>query len=171
VYFIPPILDNEHQLIAGELGVIFGVTIKWKGLGEAFIGANVTDRADWETNYRAPDALVFLNGHAAVDRDTHWLGGPDLAVEILSTGDRSREKLAFYAAVGTREVLLIDRDPWRLELYRLTDGEMVEVGHSELPDAGTLASAVVPLSFRLIPGPQRPVIEVTGREPEQSWTI
>ncbi|MEZ0264108.1 MAG: Uma2 family endonuclease [Phycisphaerae bacterium] len=171
VYFMPPIANNEHQALLGELVMIFGVVVNWKGLGRVFPGANVSDREDWKTNYRVPDVLVFLNGNPAQNRFTHWLGGPDLAVEIISSRDRSREKLDFYAAVGTREVLLIDREPWRLELYRLTEGRMVEVGRSEVPTSAVIASAVVPLTFRLIEGSERPRIEVTGREAGQEWVI
>ena len=36
----------------------------------------------------------------------------------------SREKLDFYAKVGTREVLILDRDPWSLELYALRRDRM-----------------------------------------------
>ncbi len=83
-----------------------------------------TRPSDWTKNYRCPDVLVFLPGNPAEDRGTHWLGGPDFAVEIMSRGDRSRKKLDFYAKVGVRELLLIDRRPWKLELYRRHDDRL-----------------------------------------------
>ena len=59
-----------------------------------FPGCNVSDRPKrWKKNYRCPDVAVFLPGNPAEDRETHWFGGPDFAVEILSPYDRSREKL------------------------------------------------------------------------------
>jgi len=51
------------------------------------------------------------------------VGGPDFAVEILNPGDRTPEKLPFYASVNVRELLVVDRDPWSLELFRLCDGQ------------------------------------------------
>ena len=69
-------------------------------------------RTSWKKNYRCPDVAVFLPGNPAEDRGTHWLGGPDFAVEVLSPDDRSRKKLDFYAKVGVRELLLVDRKPW-----------------------------------------------------------
>ncbi|HSI35178.1 MAG TPA: Uma2 family endonuclease, partial [Tepidisphaeraceae bacterium] len=171
VYFMPPIANNEHQSFLGRMVVVFGNLVTLKGLGEVVPGANVSDRDDWTSNYRVPDMLVFLNGNPSVNKVTHWRGGPDLAVEIVSPRDRSREKLAFYAAVGTREVLLIDRDPWQLELYRLSGDEMVEVGRSSLQASESVASAVVPVSLRMIPGAQRPQIEVTSLVTRESLTI
>ena len=88
-------------------------------------GANITDlEEDWTHNYRCPDVVVFLKEGRAINRETHFFGGPDFAVEIVSEFDRSREKLPFYARVGVRELLLVDRDPWVLELFRLQDDRL-----------------------------------------------
>jgi len=71
--------------------------------------------------------------------------------------------------VGVRELLLIDRDPWGLELYRLHDGRMELVGQSRLEKADVLQSAVLPVAFRLIPGDARPGIEVSHNDGIQKW--
>jgi len=93
-----------------------------------------------------------------------WLGGPDFAVEIVSPDDASRDKLDFYARVGVRELLVIDRDASALELYRLQGRRMISVGRSIAGDTTTtLQSEVIPLSFRLIEGGARPLIEVHPR--------
>src|SRR5207253_305814 len=82
----------------------------------------------------------------ARDCGTHWCGGPDFCVEIASPGDRSRDKLAFYAGIGVRELLLVDRDPWALELFRLSAGRLEPVGRSDLSKQDALPSPVVPVS-------------------------
>jgi Uma2 family endonuclease len=69
-----------------------------------------------ETELPLPDVVVALAGGQAKDCGTHWCSGPDFVVEIRSPSEDPRDKLDFYAAVGTREVLVIDRDPWALEL-------------------------------------------------------
>ncbi|MEM9702221.1 MAG: Uma2 family endonuclease, partial [Planctomycetota bacterium] len=87
-------------------------------------------------------------GNTAEAKVSHWLGGPDLAVEILSEGDLALEKLPFYASVGVRELWLLDRDPWRLSCYRLTDGELKPAGATE-PGGTAVRSEVLPLSWTL----------------------
>jgi hypothetical protein len=110
---------------------------------------------------------LFLGGNLAEDRRTHWFGGPDLALEIVSPDDRSRDKLDFYARVGTREVLILDRDPWQMELYQLDQGEL-QLRGTVTPDGGVLTSAVTPFTFQLVGAQPRPQVKIvhtgTGRE-------
>jgi Uma2 family endonuclease len=170
VYVVPPAPNNEHQDLLSELSFIFRIGAD-RGAGDRVLpGCNVSDRAaGWTENYREPDLAVFLAGTAAVNHGTHWQGGPDLAVEIVSPGERSRDKLPFYAAVGTREVLVIDRDPWQLELYRLAAGAMQLVGTSTPAAPTPVASAVLPLTFALAAGTPRPVVEVRHTD-GRTWT-
>ena len=114
---------------------------------------------------------VFLTDNPAERCGAFWYGGPDFAIEIVSPEDRSRDKLEFYASVGVRELLLVDHDPWKLELYRLQDGRLVEAGQSTLEDSTALASEVVPLSWRLVSGKDRPGIEIVHADGEQRWVV
>jgi Uma2 family endonuclease len=114
---------------------------------------------------------VYLPGNPAEDRDTHWFGGPDFAVEVVSAYDHSREKLPFYATVGVRELLLVYRKPWRLELYRLGDGALGLAGTSDLSSPALLTSTVLPLSFRLTAGSPRPRIEATRPQDQRTWIV
>lgn len=167
-----PIANNEHQDLVGALSAVLRVVIGWTGLGDVFPGVNVSDReVDWTQNYRVPDVAVFLRGTRAQNRETHWFGGPDFAVEILSEGDRSREKLGFYASVGTRELLLVDRQRWALELYRLEGGALLPVGVAAVDRGGPIASDVVPLSFRLQAGSPRPKVVVEHGDGRQRWEV
>jgi len=86
VYVMSPDLDNVHQILVGRLA--FAISAAY-GDDRTLVlaGANITDRADdWTKNYRCPDVLVFLPGNPAEDRETHYLGGPDFAAEIISRG-------------------------------------------------------------------------------------
>lgn len=170
VYVMSPIANNEHMEIVTRLSAAFLASLAERPRDRVLAGCNVSDQPEnWSKNYRVPDVAVFLPGNPAEDRDTHWLGGPDLAVEILSPGDHARKKFDFYAQVGVRELLLVDRRPWRLELYRRDDGPWTTVGQSEIDNPATLASTVLPLTFRLIPGPKRPQVEVTRTTDGQTW--
>jgi Uma2 family endonuclease len=168
-YVMAPIADTEHQDLQGYLTSVF-LQAAQRGV-RVHPGTNVSDRVDgWEHNYRCPDVAVFLPDTGARDHGTHWVGGPDLAVEILSHGDRTPHKLPFYASVKVRELLVIGRDPWSLELYQLKDGQLASTGRLE-PGDGVLSGQVLPLSFRLIPASPRPTIEVTHRETGQRWSV
>lgn len=172
VYMMSPLANDEHQEIVGGLQAVLYRVIQETGLGKVRPGVNVSDRHDdWKENYRCPDVVVRLENGLAEIRDTYWLGGPDFLVEVVSPDDQTYEKLPFYEALGTREVLVIDRRPWALLLYRLTDGKLVEVGRSTLENSATLPSEVVPLTFRLISGSSRPRIEVTQSATGQRWDL
>ncbi len=172
VYFMAPAPNNEHQELIGGFIHILNVVKEDGGLGGIFPGINITDRPDdWTKNFRVPDVAVFVNSTKAMSRDTHWLGGPDLAVEIVSHRDRSREKFAFYEKVGTRELLIVDRDPWQLELHRLVDGKLVLAGTSTLANNEWIHCETVPLNMRLQPGESRPMIELSHTTSEETWSI
>jgi Uma2 family endonuclease len=94
-----------------------------------------------------------------------------LAVEIVSEDDRSRDKIPFYARVGTRELLVIDRDPWSLELFRLSGGELRSIGTATLENGLVLASETLPLTFRLVRGDDRPSILVTHTPDGRTWNV
>ncbi len=151
VYVMSPLANNEHQSLATEIAAAITTQIDWRGLGRTLAGANVSDRReDWLHNYRVPDVLVYLNETSGEDCGTHWCGGPDFAVEIVSPNDRTLDKLDFYAKVGTRELLVIDRDPWQLTLYRLSgQRKLVPAGLSSLTQLSVIQSAVLPLCFAI----------------------
>src|SRR5947208_2767487 len=104
VYFMPPLPNNEHQFFQTQLAVVLQLALGSVDQGTAYAGVNVSNREKgWQKNYRCPDVAVILPGCKAKNCGTHWFGGPDFAVEILSPKDRSREKLPFYSSVGVRE--------------------------------------------------------------------
>ncbi|WP_435022116.1 Uma2 family endonuclease [Tundrisphaera sp. TA3] len=172
VLFVSPIPNVEHQRIGTRLSRAFLEAIEDDGLGMVLHGTNVSDRGQgWVQNYRCPDIAVYLVGNPSRDWNTHWEGGPDFAVEIVSPADRSREKLDFYAKVGVRELLVIDRKPWRLELYRLGDGVLTSAGSIEPGQANLLDSEVLPLKLRLDAGTPRPTIAVIHDDGLRRWTV
>jgi Uma2 family endonuclease len=172
VYVMPPMPNNEHQQLVMCLGAVLQDVVGWTGQGTVCPGVNVSDRdQDWRQNYRVPDVAVFLRGGTAQNRDTHWVGGPDFVVEITSPADDTRDKLPFYGQVGVRELLLIDRDPWRLELYRLQGRQLTLAGQATAEQPAALASTVVPLSFNLRPGAGRPLLEVVLPGTDRTWLV
>jgi Uma2 family endonuclease len=172
VYMMSPLADNEHQQIASALASAIRNSLGWNTSFQIFAGVNVSDRdKDWEHNYRCPDIAVYSKDTPAKDCGTHWCGGPDFAVEIMSPNDRSREKLEFYARVGVQELMLVDRSTWTLEFYRLQTRRLVLDGISTAAEGQSLGSEVLQLNFRLLSGKPRPGIEVACADGGKSWTV
>lgn len=162
VYVMSPEADNEHQELATDLAGAVKQAVAIPGRVRSIAGTNVSDRAEgWRKNFRIPDVAVFLPGNRAEDRRSHWLGGPDFAVEILGRGDRSRKKFDFYARVNVRELMLIARAPWQMEIHRHDGTSWSQVGSSSPSSPSLLSSLVLDLGLRLIDGEERPRVEVT----------
>ena len=172
LYLMPPMPDDEHQEIASRLGAVLQQVVGWDGPDKVYVGVNVSDRREeWKRNYRVPDIAVFLSGTSATDCGTHWCGGPDFVAEIVSPDDRTRDKLPFYAQIGVRNLLLVERQPWALELHELRDGQLALAGESTLEAPAVLSSTVLPVTFRLVAGTDRPSIEVAHSDGSQRWSV
>jgi len=172
VYVMSPPGDVEHFGVTNDLATVLTMVVKWNGLGQVFAGVGISDhREGWEKNFRVPDVSVFLNGNPAENCGTHWCGGPDFAAEIVSPRDRTRKKIPFYEKIGTRELMIVDRRPWRISLFRLTDGKLIEVGQSALASREPLASKTVPLSFQLVQAGERPTIRIKHLVDDRQWAI
>lgn len=103
------------------------------------------DAAKWTENYRIPDLVLLSPSRFEIDRNEYFNGGPDAVVEIHSPGDEAHEKLDFYAAVGVREVWIIDRDSKRPEVFCRAGNKLVP----RKADAdGWVGSEVVGAEFR-----------------------
>jgi Uma2 family endonuclease len=172
VYVMSPLANNEHQYLVARFCAIYSYLLLVPDEGQIFPGCNVSDRiAQWEHNYRCPDVAVFLAANPARDCGTHWFMGPDHAVEIASEGDRSRDKLGFYNQVNVRELLIVSRDPWNLELFQQQNGQLQSVGVLEPGSSSFLASVVLPMELRLMTGTDRPKIGIRSTDGKKSWTI
>jgi Uma2 family endonuclease len=172
VYVVTPLPSNEHQVLVGEFAYVLGEVIARPRLGQVLPGANLSDRDQgWEKNFREPDVAVFLRSGRAIDRGTHWQGAADFLVEIISPGERTREKIPFYSSIGVVELLVIDREPWSLELYRHENGQLTKTGQSTLASPDVLECCTVGLTLRLVPGQSRPQIEATHPATGRTWTF
>jgi Uma2 family endonuclease len=172
VYIMAPLPNIEHQELLNNISVAISNALAGQPGVRVFPGVNVSDRKDdWERNYRCPDVAVVLPDSRAVACGAFYFGGPDFIVEVASDYDRSRDKFDFYASVGVREFLLVDRNPWQLELYALRGKKLALACRGDVQDSGVLASQVLPLTFQLIapPRPGRPQIEIVRTTDGQRW--
>jgi Uma2 family endonuclease len=172
VYVMASAPNDEHQKIVTRFARPLIETIEDASLGEVRFGVNLaSDPDDWECDFRIPDIVVFLKGSKSVCHNTFWSGPPDFVVEVISPFDKSRDKLEFYSKIRTRELLLVDRDPWQLELYRLQRGKLKLMAKCAPGGSSSVVSQVLPLEFRLAQATPRPIIEVAATDSERSWTV
>lgn len=172
IYMMAPMPNDEHRQIVTDLASILKAVIGWSGLGDVRAGVNVSDReTDWRGNYRVPDVAVFLSGGSARNCGTHWVGGPDFVVEVVSSGDRTREKIPFYWGLGVSELLIIEREPWTLELLRSDENQLTSVAVATEECPNPFSSAGVPLAFDLVRGDSRPEIVVNETPGERRWIV
>jgi len=146
LHMIPP-PSGQHQIFGTELVSILRGQVRSLGLVASYEtdvfrpGAELTD-------YRIPD-LVITRPEVRTSRGVE--GPPDVVVELLSPEDESRDKLPFYEAMGTKEVLLIDPESRAVELHVLRGGKL----HIVLPDSdGGLRSEVLGVRFVPASGPK-----------------
>ncbi|MHB0960290.1 MAG: Uma2 family endonuclease [Pirellulaceae bacterium] len=172
VYMMAPMPNHEHQVLVGRFTRVLDEIVTDAEAGDVVPGVNVSDRVHgWETNFRVPDVAVFLKTTSAVNHDQFWCGGPDFLVEIVSPHDQTRQKLGFYGAIRTRELLVVDRDPWRLELYRHDGDSLRLVATGLIGEDAWLESDVLGLRLRLRSDTGRPRIEVQHTASGKSWRI
>lgn len=172
VYVMSPIADNEHQEIVAGLTAAFYQAIGDAKAGSVFPGINASDRiARWKKNFRSPDVVVILRGSAAENHGTFWTGPLDFVVEVISRGDRSQKKLPFYSKIGVREALLVERNPWRLKLYRHDGSKLQLVGECAAVAAPPVGSEVLPFTFGLVEADdhERPLILLAHQLDGRTW--
>lgn len=171
VYRISSPRDNLHSQIASDLCAIFVHAIDWSGCGEVRFGVNISDRRDnWLFNIRIPSVCVMLSNGCSENCGDFWLGGPDFVVEISTLDEDLHEKIAFYQSVGVRELLIIERKPWKIELYRL-DGDKLKLAESAETGDHEIVSEVIPFGFQFVQGENRPGIAVRNARTGESRTI
>ncbi|CAN5168480.1 hypothetical protein BH24ACT1_BH24ACT1_10170 [soil metagenome] len=137
VLHMVPAPSGPHQGLGTNLLVVLVPRARKRGLVATY--ETSVHRAD--DDYRVPD-LVFTLPAARTHRGVD--GGAELVVEILSPGDESYVKLDWYAALGVREMLIVDPDTMAVELYRGTPDGPVRVAPD---DDGRVWSGVLGAGF------------------------
>ncbi len=112
---------DRHSAVALALGARLLGFVKEHHLGHV-MGADAGYRLPGG-NVRSPDASFVSKGRFPNDRPSEDWGSlaPDLAVEVVSPGDRPRhvlDKVGEYLAVGVRLVWVIDPRTRRATIHR-----------------------------------------------------
>jgi Uma2 family endonuclease len=123
VLHMTPAPNVEHQRILDELMAFLIPHLSAIGRGTLRSGISIF-RAP--KDYRIPDLTFIAAGREFVLHDDGVRdGAPDAVIEIRSPDDETYEKPPFFAAIGTAEVIVIDRDTKRPEIFRLAGSQYV----------------------------------------------
>ena len=128
VLHMAPAPAYEHQRIVGAIDRFLGLLCDRDRRGVLAIGINVFNEASTVPDYRIPDFTFIAAGRERLlARDGVRGGGPDAVIEIRSPDDETYEKLPFFARLGVREVIVVDRDTKQPEIFRLAGTQYVAV--------------------------------------------
>jgi Uma2 family endonuclease len=153
VLHVPPFPTSLHQDLQAQL--MFALRPLAEGRGWKIFGEiAVYDPAKGERNYRVPDVNVvdpaFLSRRGVEGR-------VELAIEILSPDDESREKFQFFARHGTQELWLVEPETRAFEVYVLRGGTYF----ASAPDAqGLVRAPMFDLTLQTVDGK----LVISGRE-------
>ncbi len=137
LHMVPPPSD-EHQAVASELFLTLAPLAKRRGLLARYDPTGVF-RPGVENDYRIPDQTY---AHPDVRSERGIEGAASLVVEILSPYDETYRKLDWYAEVGVGEVLVIEPETRRVELFANRVGRMVPVEPAYIEALGVRADTV-----------------------------
>jgi Uma2 family endonuclease len=151
VLHIAPAPSYEHQRMLDELTLFLGALLKRTKRGTLRSGINVFSDKVPVPDYRIPDhTFVAAGREGIIAPDGIRGGGPDAVIEVRSPEDESYEKMSFFAGLGVREVLVLDRDTKKPGVYRLAGGGYVAVSADA---AGWVVSETMRVRFRRRAGP------------------
>jgi hypothetical protein len=120
----PPSHNHERLLMA--LARLLGPYADAAGL-EMTGGVGLGEQND----FRVPDMALHRPGAAA-----QWHPTMALALEIVSPGDETWDKLPFYAAHDVDELVIVDPRESRVEWLVLREGEYQQAERSSLIELG-----------------------------------
>ena len=127
VLHMAPAPNVSHQRMQRDLGGFLNALVTRKHRGEVLSGVNVFNDAAVEPDYRIPDHSFVSTERESLIQDNGIHGAPDAVIEIRSPGDESYAKLSWFAKLGVREAILIDRDSRVVEVYRLAGTQYLAV--------------------------------------------
>lgn len=150
VYHVTPSPTVNHQDVLGGIYGFLKTVVAARGGGRVLLEVNVFRKKSRKTDYRVPDlAFVCAGREEIVAKDGTRGGAPDVVIEILSPRDESYAKFGFFAAIGVAEIVIVEPEARRPEIWKLEAGAYTKVLPG--PD-GTLVSERMEVSFRTLPG-------------------
>lgn len=158
VYHMAPPPDEEHQVVTDSLfGTLWSYILRHK-LGVIRSNKAIRDMRHPEQDYRIPEWIFFRSGRESMLKGGWYVEeGPDAALEVVSPGDETDEKIPFYEKMGLGEMLRVERDSRRVQVLRLVAGRLTPVS----PNAdGWVYSEALRAFFRTDVSSAKPAVRV-----------
>ena len=137
LHMVPP-PSVERQRVGSELFLVLGPLAKARDLVPLYDTTGLF-RPGVDDDWRCPDNTYVDPVHLS-ERGVE--GGASLVVEILAPNDETYRKLGWYAEVGVGEVLVVEPETRRVELFANRDGRMVPVEPVVIQAVGVRAETV-----------------------------
>lgn len=138
--------NADDERLRWFLGAVILHFVEEHELGQLY-GPNLQIRPR-EGLRRVPDLLFIAKPNMARLTSTYLQGGPDLALEVVSSGSTRRdrvEKFAEYREAGVREYWIVDPRKRKLDVYVLERDDVGKVQYVPLPAVdGVQSSRVLP---------------------------
>lgn len=122
VYHMVPGPSGPHSLIVQRLSVLLDAPARAAGLH-----VSVEFNMGVKDDFRMPDLGVHRERPLGV-----WVPTAAIAVEVLSPGDETWEKLPFYAEHEVDELVIVDPQAHAVAWLGLREGEYLPVDRSEI---------------------------------------
>ncbi|HEY0142771.1 MAG TPA: Uma2 family endonuclease [Thermoanaerobaculia bacterium] len=135
----------RHQRILGNL--FFALELHFRSHGGGLVVVAPFDVVLSPHQMYEPDLLIVLDEHRSIVTEKNVTGAPDLVVEILSPGTRSRDekvKRANYERYGVSEYWLVDPEDEVVMIDRRVGGAFVRAAVLEYEKGDTLATPLIP---------------------------
>src|SRR5438128_11977770 len=141
---------SRHGLVTMNLGAELAVYAKQTGAGGVYAAESGFKLASNPDTVRAPD-IAFVSRERLPPPSTTGYPtlAPDLAVEVLSPGDRPGDvlaKVADWLSAGTRLVWVVDPERRLARVYRLDGSETIVTTDGTLDGEDVLPGFACPLA-------------------------
>ena len=131
-----PLPKREHMRVAATLTVLLWQHAKTNRLGEVYAEGGFKLESAPDT-VLGPDISFVSQIRVSLSPEGYHLGPPDLAVEVLSPGDRRgkvEHKLSLWLEFGTRSVWLVNPRRRTVEVCKATGERTIFHDTDELID-------------------------------------
>lgn len=131
-----PLPKREHMRVAAFLTMILLQHARANRLGDVYAEGGFKLESDPDT-VLGPDVSFVSNDRISLSPEGYHSGSPDLAVEVLSPGDRRgkvEHELSLWLEFGTRSVWLVNPRRRTVEVCRRTGERKVFYETDELVD-------------------------------------
>ena len=118
-----PLPKYEHMRVAANLTIILGQYVKANQLGRVHVEGGYKLESDPDTVLGPDVSFVSQVRIGLLSPEGYFAGPPDLAVEVLSPGDRRGKveyKLSLWLEFGTRSVWLVNPRRRTVEVIKPT---------------------------------------------------